>query len=65
MTKSLSEKVVKGGLWVFALRIINRESGFIRTIVIAKFLAPEDFKLFEIASQNKKGAHAEKGMKTF
>ena len=48
-TEPLSRKVVKGGLWVFALRLINRGLGFVRTIVLARLLAPEDFGLFGIA----------------
>jgi lipopolysaccharide exporter len=45
----LSRKVVKGGLWVFALRMINRGLGFVRTIILARLLAPEDFGLLGIA----------------
>ena len=45
----LSKKVVKGGLWVFSLRILNRGLGFIRTLVLARLLAPEDFGLLGIA----------------
>ena len=45
----LSQKVVKGGMWVFGLRIINRGLGFVRTIVLARILAPEDFGLLGIA----------------
>ncbi len=47
--ESLSTKVVRGGLWVFALRIINRGLGFVRTIILARLLAPEDFGLLGIA----------------
>jgi O-antigen/teichoic acid export membrane protein len=49
VTEPLSTRVVKGGLWVFALRFINRGLGFIRTIVLARLLAPEDFGLLGIA----------------
>ncbi len=45
---SLSKRVVQGGLWVFALRILNRGLGFIRTIILARLLAPEDFGLLGI-----------------
>jgi O-antigen/teichoic acid export membrane protein len=45
----LSKTVVKGGMWVFALRIINRGLGLVRTIVLARLLAPEDFGLMGIA----------------
>jgi lipopolysaccharide exporter len=48
-TDSLSKKVVKGGVWVFSLRILNRGLGFIRTIILARLLAPEDFGLMGIA----------------
>jgi O-antigen/teichoic acid export membrane protein len=47
-SESLSKKVVHGGLWVFALRIVNRGLGFIRTIILARLLAPEDFGLLGI-----------------
>jgi len=47
--ESLSKKVVRGGIWVFALRITNRGLGFIRTIILARLLAPEDFGLLGIA----------------
>ncbi len=47
--ESLSKKVVRGGMWVFGLRIINRGLGFVRTIILARILAPEDFGLLGIA----------------
>lgn len=46
---SLSKRVVQGGFWVFALRITNRSVGFIRTVILARILSPEDFGLFGIA----------------
>lgn len=49
LPNSLSKKVVQGGMWVFGLRIINRSLAFIRTIVLARLLAPEDFGLLGIA----------------
>jgi O-antigen/teichoic acid export membrane protein len=45
----LSQKVIKGGVWVFALRVLNRGLGFIRTIILARLLAPADFGLLGIA----------------
>ena len=45
----LSRRVVKGGIWVFSLRITNRGLGFIRTIILARLLAPHDFGLLGIA----------------
>ena len=47
--ESLAKKVIRGGLWVVALRIINRGLGFVRTIILARLLAPEDFGLLGIA----------------
>jgi O-antigen/teichoic acid export membrane protein len=48
-SESLSKKVVRGGLWVFSLRAINRGLRFIRIIILARLLAPTDFGLFGIA----------------
>ena len=41
--------MVRGGFWVFALRITTRLFGLARTIVLARLLAPADFGLFGIA----------------
>jgi O-antigen/teichoic acid export membrane protein len=48
-TASLAQRTVRGGLWVFSLRGVNKGLGIIRTIILARFLAPEDFGLFGIA----------------
>jgi len=48
-SESLSRKVIRGGFWVFALRFTNRGLGFIRTIILARLLAPSDFGLLGIA----------------
>ncbi len=47
--EALSKKVVRGGIWLFALRITNRGLGFIRTIILARLLLPADFGLLGIA----------------
>lgn len=47
--RSLGERTVKGGLWIFSLRIVDRLFRFTRTIVLARLLAPKDFGLFAIA----------------
>ena len=47
--QSLSQRVVKGGAWVFALRIINRGLGLVRLVILARILAPADFGLMGIA----------------
>lgn len=45
----LMSRVVRGGFWVFALRITTRLFGLARTIVLARLLAPAQFGLFGIA----------------
>lgn len=47
--KSLSTKTIRSGIWVAGLRILNRGLGFIRTIILARLLAPEDFGLLGVA----------------
>ena len=46
---TLSQRVVKGGFWVFFLRIINRGFSLIRLIILARILSPNDFGLMGIA----------------
>lgn len=47
--ESLSKKVIKGGTWVFGIKAVSRIFTFLRIIIIARILAPEDFGLFGIA----------------
>ncbi len=47
--ENLSKKVIRGGFWVFALRIVQQVFGIIRLIVLARLLAPSDFGLLGIA----------------
>ncbi len=47
--ETLSQQVVRGGFWVFAIRIVSRLFSLARTIVLARLLAPKDFGLFGIA----------------
>jgi O-antigen/teichoic acid export membrane protein len=49
VSQPLAKRAARGGLWVFALRISNRGLGLIRTIILARLLAPKDFGLFGIA----------------
>lgn len=49
MEERLSQRVVKSGLWAFALRAVNRAFSFVRLIILARVLAPEDFGLMGIA----------------
>lgn len=49
LNESLSKKAIKGGIWLFGLRLSNRGLGFIRTIILARLLDPKDFGLLGIA----------------
>jgi len=46
---TLSQRVAKGGFWVFFLRIVNRGVSLIRLIILARILSPADFGLLGIA----------------
>ena len=46
---SLSQKVIRGGAWVFTLNIVTRGLFFIRTVILARLLLPSDFGLVGIA----------------
>ena len=48
-SEPLSKRVVRGGIWVFTLRIASRLLGLVRTIILARLLAPKDFGLFGVA----------------
>lgn len=41
--------MVRGGAWIYLLRIIDGGLGFVRTIIIARLLSPQDFGLLGIA----------------
>jgi len=47
--ESLSQRAFRGGIWVFAIRITYRVIGLVRTIILARVLAPNDFGLMGIA----------------
>ncbi len=47
--KSLSHRVVIGGFWVFSLRITQQLFNFIRLVILARILSPNDFGLMGIA----------------
>lgn len=47
--ESLFQRVIKSSFWVFLFRIINRCFSFIRIIILARILAPNDFGLMGIA----------------
>jgi lipopolysaccharide exporter len=46
---SLSQRVAKGGMWIFVLRVLDTCLRLIRLIILARILAPNDFGLFGIA----------------
>jgi lipopolysaccharide exporter len=48
-THGLRHRVVKSSVWVFGLRITERLFYFIRIIILARILSPEDFGLLGIA----------------
>jgi len=48
-SRPLFHRVVKGGIWVFSLRIAERIFYLIRLIILARILAPHDFGLMGIA----------------
>lgn len=47
--KSLSQRVVRGGFWVFSLRITQQLFNFVRLVILARILSPNDFGLMGIA----------------
>jgi O-antigen/teichoic acid export membrane protein len=46
---SLSQRTVRGGVWVFSLRIVQQIFGLARLLILARILAPSDFGLMGIA----------------
>jgi O-antigen/teichoic acid export membrane protein len=46
---SLSQRAVRGGFWVFSLRIVQQLFGLARLVILARILAPHDFGLMGIA----------------
>lgn len=45
----LSQRTVRGGFWVFSLRIVQQLFGLARLVILARLLAPHDFGLMGIA----------------
>ncbi|MFC1480299.1 lipopolysaccharide biosynthesis protein [Candidatus Omnitrophota bacterium] len=45
----LSKRVARGGLWSFTLRISSRLFVFVRMVILARLLAPNDFGLMGLA----------------
>jgi len=47
--EGLSQRVVRGGFWVFLLRITQQLFNFVRLVILARILSPNDFGLMGIA----------------
>jgi len=47
--QNLGKRSIKGGFWVFSIRIIGKGLGIVRLIILARLLAPMDFGLMGIA----------------
>lgn len=47
--QTLSQHTVRGGFWVFSLRIVQQIFGLSRLVILARILAPHDFGLMGIA----------------
>jgi O-antigen/teichoic acid export membrane protein len=47
--ENLGKRSIKGGFWVFSIRIIGNGFGIVRLIILARILAPEDFGVMGIA----------------
>ena len=47
--ENLSQRAVRGGFWVFSLRIVQQLFGLARLLIIARILSPHDFGLMGIA----------------
>ena len=47
--ENLSQRAVRGGVWVFSLRIVQQLFNLGRLIILARILAPHDFGLLGIA----------------
>lgn len=45
---SLTRRVTHGGIWVFLVNATNQALRLVRTVVLARLLAPQDFGLFGI-----------------
>ena len=49
MDNNLNKSIVKGALWMSALRSLYRIIGFISTMILARILTPHDFGVLSIA----------------
>jgi lipopolysaccharide exporter len=49
MTSQLKKKAIRSGFWVFFTRVLARIFSFLRLVVLARLLAPDDFGLMGVA----------------
>jgi len=47
--QTLSRRAVRGGIWVFSLRIVQQLFNLGRLVILVRILAPHDFGLLGIA----------------
>ena len=47
--QTLSRRAVRGGIWVFSLRIVQQLFNLGRLVILTRILAPHDFGLLGIA----------------
>lgn len=47
--EKLSQRVIRSGVWVFSLRVVQQLFNLARLVIIARILTPHDFGLFGIA----------------
>src|SRR3989338_11197554 len=45
---SISKKVAQGTFWLFSFRVVDHSFRLVRTVILARLLAPNDFGLFGI-----------------
>ncbi len=48
--KEFSQKIIQGSFWVLSLQVFQKSLALLRTLILARLLAPEDFGLFALAS---------------
>jgi lipopolysaccharide exporter len=47
--ETLSQRAIRGGAWMLALRVAERLLGLVRTVVLARMLTPDDFGVLGVA----------------
>src|SRR3989338_10815509 len=45
---SIAKKTVQGTFWLFSFRVVDHSFRLVRTVILARLLAPNDFGLFGI-----------------